>query len=121
MIDQTTKSKYCKKIVPLNVVAMPMPFFSYNEKHFDREVTDKVFGFRCVSSWGGQSDVVVQLGSTIYIAPIIQNRSKLPTEFVNHADEILASITFAQDDILKIIQNLDLNKYYCPDKISSYE
>ena len=50
MIDQTTKSKYCKKIVPLNVVAMPMPFFSYNEKHFDREVTDKVFGFHYVSS-----------------------------------------------------------------------
>ena len=46
----------------------------------------------------------------IGIYSIIQNRSKLPTDFVTQTDQCLASTTFSKDEVLKIIQSLDLNK-----------
>ena len=49
---------------------------------------------------------------------ILQNSSKLPTNLASRTDQSLTSINFSQDDILKIIQNLNPNKAHGPDKIS---
>ena len=49
---------------------------------------------------------------------ILQNSSKLPTNLAPRTDQSLTSINFSQDDILKIIQNLNPNKAHGPDKIS---
>ena len=49
---------------------------------------------------------------------ILQNSSKLPTNLAPWTDQSLTSINFSQDDILKIIQNLNPNKAHGPDKIS---
>ena len=49
---------------------------------------------------------------------ILQNSSKLPTNLAPQTDQSLTSINFSQDDILKIIQNLNLNRVHGPDKIN---
>ena len=49
---------------------------------------------------------------------ILLNRSKLPTNLSPRTDQSLTSINFSQDDILKIIQNVNPNKAHGPDKIS---
>ena len=50
---------------------------------------------------------------------ILQNSSKLPTNLApSRTDQSLTSINFSQDDILKIIRNLNPNKAHGPDKIS---
>ena len=49
---------------------------------------------------------------------ILLNSSKLPTNLAPRTDQSLTSVHFSQDDILKIIQNLNPNKAYGPDKIS---
>ena len=49
---------------------------------------------------------------------ILLNSSKLPTNLAPRTDQSLTSINFSQDDILKIIQNLNPNKAHGPDKIS---
>ena len=49
---------------------------------------------------------------------ILQNSSKLPTNLASRTDQSLTSINFSQDDILKIIQNLNPNKAHGSDKIS---
>ena len=49
---------------------------------------------------------------------ILQNSSKRPTNLAPRTDQSLTSINFSKDDILKIIQNLNLNKTHGPDKIS---
>ena len=49
---------------------------------------------------------------------ILQNSSKLPTNLAPGTDQLLTSINFSQDDILRIIQNLNPNKAHGPDKIS---
>ena len=49
---------------------------------------------------------------------ILQNSSKLPTNLAPRTDQSLTSVNFSQDDILKIIQNLNPNKAHGPDKIS---
>ena len=49
---------------------------------------------------------------------ILQNSSKLPTNLAPRTDQSLTSVHFSQDDILKIIQNLNPNKAHGPDKIS---
>ena len=49
---------------------------------------------------------------------ILQDSSKLPTNLAPWADQSLISINVSQDDILKIIQNLNPNKAHGPDKIS---
>ena len=49
---------------------------------------------------------------------VLQNSSKLPTNLAPQTDQSLTSINFSQDDILKIIQNLNPNKAHGPDKIS---
>ena len=49
---------------------------------------------------------------------ILLNSSKLPTNLAPRTDQSLTSINFSQDDILKIIQNLNPNKAHDPDKIS---
>ena len=48
----------------------------------------------------------------------MRSSSKLPTNLAPQTDQSLTSINFSQDDILKIIQNLHLNKAHDPDKIS---
>ena len=48
----------------------------------------------------------------------LQNSSKLPTNLAPRTDQLLTSINFSQDDILKIIQNLNPNKAHGPDKIN---
>ena len=49
---------------------------------------------------------------------ILQNSSKLPTNLAPRTDQSLTSINFFEDDILKIIQNLNPNKVHGPVKIS---
>ena len=49
---------------------------------------------------------------------ILLNSSKLPTNLAPRTDQSLTSVHFSQDDILKIIQNLNPNKAHGPDKIS---
>ena len=49
---------------------------------------------------------------------ILQNSSKLPTKLAPRTGQSLTSINLSQDDILKIIQNLNPNKAHGPDKIS---
>ena len=49
---------------------------------------------------------------------ILHNSSKLPTNFAPWTDQSLTSINLSQDDILKLIQNLNPNKAHGPDKIS---
>ena len=49
---------------------------------------------------------------------ILLNSSKLPSNLAPRADQSLTSVHFSQDDILKIIQNLNPNKAYGSDKIS---
>ena len=49
---------------------------------------------------------------------ILLNSSKLPTNLAPRTDQSLTSINFSQDDILKIIQNLNSNKVHGPDKIN---
>ena len=49
---------------------------------------------------------------------IIQNSSKLPTDFVTRTHQFLASITCSQGNILKMIQSLNSNKSHGPEKIS---
>ena len=44
--------------------------------------------------------------------------TELPTNLASRTDQSLTSINFSQDDILKIIQNLNPNKAHGPDKIS---
>ena len=48
----------------------------------------------------------------------MQNSSKIPINFITQTDQFLASITFSQDDISKLIQSLDPNKYHDQDKIT---
>ena len=48
----------------------------------------------------------------------LPNSSKLPTNLAPRTDQSLTSVHFSQDDILKIIQNLNPNKAQNPDKIS---
>ena len=49
---------------------------------------------------------------------MLQNSSKLSTNLARRTDQSLRSMNFFQDDILKIIQNLNPNKAHGPDKIS---
>ena len=49
---------------------------------------------------------------------ILLNSSKLPTNLAPQTDQSLTSIHFSQDDILKIIQNLNPHKAHGPDKVS---
>ena len=49
---------------------------------------------------------------------ILLNSSKLPTNLAPQTDQSLTCINFSQDDILKIIQNLNPNKAHGPDKLS---
>ena len=49
---------------------------------------------------------------------ILLNSSKLPTNLAPRTDQSLTSINFSQDDILKIVQNLNPDKAHGPDKIS---
>ena len=49
---------------------------------------------------------------------ILLNSSKLPTNLAPRTDQSLTSVHFSQDDILKIIQNLNPNKAHGLDKIS---
>ena len=49
---------------------------------------------------------------------ILQNSCKLQTNLASRTDQSLTSNKFSQDDILKIIQNLNPNKVHRPDKIS---
>ena len=49
---------------------------------------------------------------------ILQNSSKLSTNLTPRTDQSLTSINFSQDDILKIIQNLNPNKVHGPGKTS---
>ena len=49
---------------------------------------------------------------------IIQNISTLPTNLAPRTNESLTSINFSQDDVLKIVQNLNPNKSHGPYKIS---
>ena len=44
--------------------------------------------------------------------------TELPTNLASRTDQSLTSINFSQDDILKIIQNLNPNKAHGQDKIS---
>ena len=47
---------------------------------------------------------------------ILQNSSKLPANLAPRTDQSLTFINFSQDDILKIIRNLNPNKAHGPDK-----
>ena len=49
---------------------------------------------------------------------ILLNSSKLSTNLAPRTDQSITFINFSQDDILKIIQNLNPNKAHGPDKIS---
>ena len=49
---------------------------------------------------------------------ILLNSSKLPSNLAPRTDQSLTSVHFSQDDILKIIQNLNPNKAHGLDKIS---
>ena len=49
---------------------------------------------------------------------VLQNSSKLPTNLAPQTDQSLTSINFSQDDILKIIQNLNPNKAHGLDKMN---
>ena len=49
---------------------------------------------------------------------ILLNNSKLSTNLTPRTDHSLTSANFSQDDILKIIQNLNQNKAHGQDKIS---
>ena len=49
---------------------------------------------------------------------ILQINSKLPTSLAPQTDQSYTSINLSQDDILKIIQNVNLNKARGPGKIS---
>ena len=49
---------------------------------------------------------------------ILLNSNKLPTDLAPRTDQSLTSVHFSQDDILKIIQNLNPNKAHGRDKIS---
>ena len=48
----------------------------------------------------------------------MSNRSKLPSSFILYTDNRLSIVTFSQDDIGKIIQNLNPNKAHGHDNIS---
>ena len=50
--------------------------------------------------------------------PILRNSSKLSINLAFQTDQSLISIYFSQDDILKIIQKLNLNKAHGPNKMS---
>ena len=49
---------------------------------------------------------------------ILLNSNKLPTNLAPRTDQSLTSVNFSQDDILKIIQNLNPNKAHSSVKIS---
>ena len=49
---------------------------------------------------------------------LIKNSSKLPSHLHYLTDNSLSSVSFSQDNIVKIIQNLDPNKAHCHDTIS---
>ena len=49
---------------------------------------------------------------------LLQSSGKLSTNLVPQTDQSLTPIKFSQDDILKIIQNLNPNKAHCRGKIS---
>ena len=57
-----------------------------------------------------------QVQKSKYACCIMQNSIKLPIDFITRTDQFLASITFSQDDILKIIQSFDPSKSHGPDK-----
>ena len=48
----------------------------------------------------------------------MSNASKLPSSFTLYTDNRLSTVTFSQDDIGKIIQNLNPNKAHGYDDIS---
>lgn len=48
----------------------------------------------------------------------MQNRSKLPTNFVTQTDQIIESTNLSHENNLKIIQSLDPSKSLGPGKIS---
>ena len=48
----------------------------------------------------------------------MSNTSKLPSNFTLYTDNRLSTVTFSQDDIGKIIQNLNPNKAHGHDNIS---
>ena len=52
---------------------------------------------------------------------LIKNSSKLPSHLHYLTDNRLSSVSFSQDDIAKIIQNLDPNKAHGYDKAHGYE
>ena len=56
------------------------------------------------------------------VAPGLVNnfneKLKRPTDLAPRISQSLISINFSQDDILKIIENLNANKSHGPDKIS---
>ena len=49
---------------------------------------------------------------------LVSNASKLPSSFTLYTDNRLSTVTFSQDDIGKIIQNLNPNKAHGHDNIS---
>ena len=49
---------------------------------------------------------------------LMSNASKLPSSFTLYTDNRLSTVTFSQDDIGKIIQNLNPNKAHGHDNIS---
>ena len=49
---------------------------------------------------------------------LMSNASKLPSNFTLYTDNRLSTVTFSQDDIGKIIQNLNPNKAHGHDNIS---
>ena len=49
---------------------------------------------------------------------LVSNVSKLPSNFTLYTDNRLSTVTFSQNDICKIIQNLKPNKAHSHDNIS---
>ena len=49
---------------------------------------------------------------------LVENTSKLPTDFFKRTNNLLSTISFTKDDIAKIIKNLNPNKAHDFDMIS---